>query len=190
MCLPGSSARVIRRLAVGWVSVGGPAGGAPACLAVRPHTAGRRPRAGESAAYVRRRRHPLTHLYPKRSQQLGSWVDGPGGTPGGLVTSPAVTYPLQAGPGRRAAAGRHPDRLGRACCIMVIHSDLQRRSPEHFPSPTPGRERLGLHNGSHPQDDWHLSLCSLSLATATASRLSVASSTCMGASAAVQATVV
>ena len=60
----------------------------PRASRVRPHTAGWRPRAGESAAYALRRRHPLTHLYAERSQQIGSWAAGPGGTPGGLFTSP------------------------------------------------------------------------------------------------------
>ena len=35
----------------------------------------------------------LTQLYAERSQQLGSWAGGQGGTPDGLVTSPAVTSP-------------------------------------------------------------------------------------------------
>ena len=71
------------------------------------------PRAGESTAYARRRRQPLSHLYVKCSRQLGAWDRGPDGTPGGLVTSPAVTSSSQAGPARRSAAGRRPDRLGR-----------------------------------------------------------------------------
>ena len=36
-------------------------------------------------------RHSLTHLYGKRSQQLGSWAGWSGGMPDGLVTSPVVT---------------------------------------------------------------------------------------------------
>ena len=43
---------------------------------VRPHTAGRWPRAGESAAYARERRHPLAQLCAKRCQELGSWAGG------------------------------------------------------------------------------------------------------------------
>ena len=38
-------------------------------------------------AYARRSRHPLTHLYAKRSLQIGSWAGGSGWTQGGLVTS-------------------------------------------------------------------------------------------------------
>ena len=67
---------------MGWVGVEGFAGGAPARLVGTTITAGRQPRAGESSAYARRRRHPVTHLYAKRSQQLCSWAGGPGGTPG------------------------------------------------------------------------------------------------------------
>ena len=39
----------------------------------RAYTASWRPHE-ESAAYAHRRRHPLTHLYAKRSQQLGCWA--------------------------------------------------------------------------------------------------------------------
>ena len=45
---------------------------------------------------------------------FGSWAGGPGGTPGGLVTSPVVTSPPQAGPARRAATGPAGPKPGQA----------------------------------------------------------------------------
>ena len=72
-------------------SVGGPAGGAPTRLWVRPHTTGRRPRAGESVAYARRR---IRHLHAGVLKILA-----PG--QGGLITTPAVTFPPRR-PGRCA----------------------------------------------------------------------------------------
>ena len=57
-----SSARVVRRLAVGWGGVGGPQAEPPRASWIRPHTARRRSHTGESAAYARRRRHSLTHV--------------------------------------------------------------------------------------------------------------------------------
>ena len=73
---------------------------------VLPHTAGRRPLAGESAAYTRRHRNPLTHLYAKRSRQFGSWAGGPVGTRSGLVTPPSVTSPRRSGRAGAPCSGR------------------------------------------------------------------------------------
>ena len=54
----------------------------------------------------------LTHLYAKRSQQLGSWAGGQGGTPGGLVVPvPHCHFPPQAGPVRRA--------VRRPACVRI-----------------------------------------------------------------------
>ena len=66
---------------------------------VRPHTVGRLPHAGESAAYVRRCRHPPTHLHAKRSQPLGSWAGRAVRNAEWAGHVPAVTSPRR--PGRR-----------------------------------------------------------------------------------------
>ena len=129
-------------LAIGWEGVGGPAGAKPPRASwVRSHTAGRRPRARESAAYARRSRHPPTFLYAKRSQQRGSWAGGPGGTPGGLVMSPAITSFPQAGPACRAAIGRRPDRLGRGSDRPVEALRARKKGEDHGRGPEKGRRR-------------------------------------------------
>ena len=71
---------------VGKIGITGTAGEVPACLVdTTPHCG---PVQGSARAYARRRRHSLAHLDAEHSPQYGSWA---GGTPRGLVTSPAVT---------------------------------------------------------------------------------------------------
>ena len=76
----------------------------PPCASwVQPHTVGRMPRAGESAAYARRCRHPLTHLYAKCSPQLGSWAGRAVRDAGWAGHVPRGHVPPQAGLAHRAA---------------------------------------------------------------------------------------
>ena len=69
-------------------------------------------RATQSVAYARRRRHPLTHLYAKHSQQLDSWAGRAGRAAGWAGHILAVTSPPSVRAGAREVTGR-PDRLGR-----------------------------------------------------------------------------
>ena len=98
-----------------------------------PPAGGPQPRAGDSAAYACRRRHPLTHLYAKRSQLLGSW---------------AGHSPPQAGPARRATTDRRMDRLGRGpgrpVQFYVREREIKRRvkGPVKLKAPDRGRGRV------------------------------------------------
>ena len=75
-------------------------------MGTTPHSQQAAPCWGEHCLpYASRLRHPLTHLYAKCSQQLGSWACGPGWMQGGLVTSSAQQLshlpPPQAEPAHR-----------------------------------------------------------------------------------------
>ena len=85
------------------MGVEGPAGGDPTRLiGTTPHRRLAAPcHGGENAAYARRRRHPLRHVYAKRSPQLGSWAGRAGrfGRDAGSAWHvPRGYVPLQARP--------------------------------------------------------------------------------------------